>query len=931
MGKYIIKYKAIRKHSLMALVIGACCCNTSTAQTPSDSINQVGFGTQPSWMTTGAVSSISGSQLEKSFTTNIANTLFGQLPGLTVQQNGGEPGWDTPSINIRGLGTFYGSNEPFIVIDGFQSTYAFLQQMSPQEIESITLLKDAAATAIYGSKGANGVLLVTTKRGQEGKLKINFSIQAGFQQAARLPEFLGSYDYANLYNEALANDGLDPLYSAADIEAYRTGNDPLFHPDVDWYDAVLRKAAPIQNYNFSASGSSKTFRYYVLFNVINSKGLFRKAEEMSDYTKNSNYTRYNFRTNIDVNLSKRLTATVLLGGSVEDKANPGTNEDGGSIFDLMSSVAPNAFPVYVSPGMYGGSSIYENPLGNIMQKGYISSNGRSVQADLKLTEQLDFITKGLSITGAIGFNTYFKSYSNKTRSYARYSIDRDNAGEIVYTKFGDNTSLSGDESSSNQWRNYSLQATLNYNRTFGKHGVDALFMGSYNDYVLTGNDLSRKNIGMGGRFTYDYGKRYIAEFTFGYNGTENFPRGNRFGFFPAGSLGWVISNESFLKDNDIVNYLKVKGSYGMIGNDNIGGSRFMFDQYYNWGAYWFGTSNNQTDAAFEGTKANPLLTWEKEKKLNLGFEATLLNSIDLSFEYFNNHRYDILTIPYRTIPSFAGFSRPTMNLGKVDNQGLEAMARYTSNQKKEFTYYVEATAWLAKNKIKYNDEALQVNEYLYGTGHPINQPFMLEAIGFFKDEQDILDSPTQTFTDVQPGDIKYKDQNNDGIIDNNDYYPIGKTSMPELTLGLRAGFKFKGFDLSFLFQGAVNRSVYLSGKYFHAFQNDGKISSIALGRWTPETAETATYPRLSSNNNLNNYQYSSFWQRNGDFFKLRNIEIGYTIPKSLAHKIKLESARIFLNGTNLFSIDHMDGFTDPEVLTGYPATRTISMGVSVQL
>lgn len=926
----------IRRILLVSLLFGMNCsfamAHTLRVDTLlQNDINRVAYGIQPKWMTTGAVSSVKGNEL-KSFVPNIANMLNGQIPGLVVQQWGCEPGADSPAMNARGVNTYGSGTGLFIVIDGFQSTEAYFQQLTPQEIESITLLKDASATAIYGSKGANGVLLITTKRGTSDKIKINFSIQSGFQQPLRLPEFLGAYDYATLYNEALVNDGKSPFYTPMDLEAYKTGNDPIFHPDVDWYGTILRKAAPITNYNFTASGSNEYFRYFVLLNVLDDRSLYRKAGNVSDFSKNGTYTRYNFRTNIDVKLSKRLQGAVTLGGTIEDKTNPGTSENTSGMFDLMSSIAPNAFPVYVSTGMYGGNSMYSNPLGDLMQTGYTSYNGRSLQAIFQLKGDLGFITPGLSVNGAVGFNTYFKSYSKKSRQYARYSVDRDNADEIIYTTYGQNTSLAGDESSSSQWRDYSLQASLNYNRTFnGLHNIDAIYLGSYNDYVVTGTDLSYKNIAMGGRVTYSYDKRYIGEFSFGYNGTENFPKGHRFGFFPAGSLGWILSNEAFLKGNPILNYLKLRASYGIVGNDNIGGIRYMFDQYYDGYGYHLGNSNNVQDGLVQGKLANPDVTWEKEKKFNVGFEATLVNKIDVSFDYFIQKRSNILSQPYRTVPDYLGISRPDINIGKVGNKGLETSIRYNGIGKKDLTYFVETSLWYAKNKVVYNAEAIQENEYLYGTGRIVGQPFVLEAIGFFKDEDDILKSPTQTFTDVRPGDIKYKDQNKDGKIDSNDYYPIGYTSMPQITLGLHGGITFKGFDMDIFFQGAANRTVYCGGKYYHAFQNDAKVSSIALGRWTPETAETATYPRLSSENNLNNYQASSFWQKNGNFLKLRSLEIGYTLPFQLSRKINLEKVRIFANGTNLFSLDHMDRFTDPETMSGYPALRTISFGLSIQL
>jgi hypothetical protein len=358
----------------------------------------------------------------------------------------------------------------------------------------------------------------------------------------------------------------------------------------------------------------------------------------------------------------------------------------------------------------------------------------------------------------------------------------------------------------------------------------------------------------------------------------------------------------------------------------------MFDQYYTGtGSYYFGTTQASVGTQAQGSLVNPNVTWEKQKQMNIGIETTLFHQMEISLDIFNQDRYDILALPNRDVPAYLGITLPNLNVGKVNNKGFEAVVRYNSIKGKACTYFVEASAWYAKNRIDYNSEALQVNKYLYRTGQSIDQPFGLQAIGFFKDQADINASPRQIFTTVQPGDIKYKDQNKDGIINTDDFYPIGNTELPQLTLGLHMGAKYKGFDIDAMFQGVADRTVYLSGNYFQAFQNNAKISSIALNRWTTETAATADYPRLSASNNLNNYQTSSFWQRDGSFVKLRSIEIGYTLPGTITKKIRLDNARVFINGTNVFSLDHMKGFTDPEILTGYPALRAISLGLTIQL
>ncbi len=924
---------------LTLLIVHSALFNFSHAQTlESDSIVKgkdelyhVAYGSKPLWMVTEAISTVKGSELSKSFTSNVTNSLYGRIPGLTVRQGSGEPGMDSPTLNARGVNTFGSGRDVLVIVDGFQTTLSYLEQLTSQEIESIVLLKDASATALYGNRAANGVLQVITRKGSEGPLNIDFNVQYGFQNAGRLPEFLGSYDYARLYNEGLVNDGEPAFYSSTDLNAYQNGSDPLFYPDVNWHDELLRSYAPAANYNLNFSGGDKTVRYFVLLNAMDFESLFIKTGDLSEFSKNSSYIRYNFRTNVEIDITKRLSSVIHIGGSVEDKTNPGVNENSNTYFNLMASVPPNAFPVYAAEDKLGGSSIYSNPLGEILQRGYHTTNGRMAQASIKLTEKLDMITPGMSISGAAAFNSFFKTYSIKSREYARYFMSKNEDGETVLNKLGQNTSLSGDEGKSSQWRNVAVQSFLNYKRKFGKHQIDAMAMSNYDAYIITGSDLSYKNIGLAGRVSYSFSNKYIGEFSFGYNGTENFPKGNRFGFFPAVSAGWVISNEDFIESTSVFDYLKIRGSYGLTGNNDIGGLRFMFDQYYNYGSsYYFGTSNSSVGTLTQGALANPDVTWEKEKKMNIGIEATLFDQIDFSFDYFNQDRFDILALPNRDVPEYLGVNLPSLNVGKVNNKGFEALVRYNGKPSNDFSYFVEVNVWYAKNKIVYNSEKLQINEYLYRTGQPVGQPFLLEAIGFFRDPDDIANSPKQIFAEVQPGDIKYKDQNDDGIIDQNDYYPIGKPGIPELTFSLNPGIKYKRFDIDLLFQGVTNRSVYLSGNYFYAFQNDAKVSSFALGRWTPETASTATYPRLSADNNMNNFQSSSFWQRDGSFIKLRSLEIGYTIPNSINKKLRLTSARLFLNGTNLFSLDHMDGFTDPETITGYPSLRSMSLGINIQ-
>ncbi len=895
----------------------------------------IGYGTQDARQSTSSISAVSGSELRETFVPNVANALYGRIPGLMVVQRGNEPGNDSPALYARGLQTFgEAGTAPLIVVDGIESSF---EQMSSYEIESISLLKDASATAIFGSRGANGVLLVTTRRGHEGTLKINFSAQLGFQQAIRLPQFLNSYEYATLYNEGAVNDGSVPVYSNDQLEAYRTGSSPYLYPNVNWYDQILRSSAPIANYNLNFTGGDTNVKYFASVNALSNGGLYKTTGDLSDNSINAKYQRYNVRTNVDIRLSNTFSTAVDLGGAVEEKSTPYANTTDG-IFGMMSTLPPNAFPVYNEDGSYGGNSLYTNPLGDILESGFYTSSSRTFQSSFKLNADLDRLTPGLSATARLAYHTTFISYSNKSREYERFDISEDN-GQIVYTRFGQNTQLAGDEGESDQWQNLTFQTFLNYQRSFGDYALDAMTMYNYKHFTLIGPSeyypadgsvFPFQHVGVAGRFTNTYKGKYIAELSVAYSGSENFAKDDRMGIFPAASVGWMISDEDFFRRSDTFSFLKLRASYGIVGNDNVGGERFMFDPSYNGSSgYYFGGTNTYVPGIEPGRVANPGFTWEKEEKLNVGIEASILNRFNVTLDYFRQKRYDILVPAYSEVPGFLGLEYPYLNVGEVENQGVEAAINYRSNLEKTFRYSITANVWYAKNEIAYSAESPQVQPYLYRAGRQINQPFLLEAIGFFENAADIESSPTQIFASVQPGDLKYKDQNGDNIIDNADFYPIGNTAVPTLNLGLSSRLSYKGFYLDFMLQGVTGRSVYLAGSYYHAFQNDAKASTMALGRWHAGNTEAATYPRLSASNNENNFQPSTFWQRDGSFIKLRHAELGYDIPRHIVERLRMENVRVFVNGTNVFSIDHLE-YSDPETLSGYPAMRTLSLGASIE-
>lgn len=920
----------------------------------------IAFGILPSKHVTSAISTVNGVDLEKNFNLNLGNTLYGRLGGLFVTQGGSEPGAATPGTFIRGINTFGGaSNTPLYVIDGFISNgvgpaNAFMQ-LIPEEIESISILKDASATAVYGARGANGVVLVTTKAGKLGQLKVSFSTRHGFNQAQNLPKFLDAHYYSVMYNEALNNDGLPSRYTEADIQAYKDGSDPVFHPNVNWYDQVLRPSAYVSSYNLTFGGGDKFVRYFVALNAIGSEGLFKKFGDINEQSSNSSYSKYNFRSNIGISLSKRLSAEFKIAGSIEATQNP-NNYTTASTFNLLQSLPPNAFPVYTPKGTYGGNALYSNPVGNLLSTGFYKNNSRTILSSLKFTEQLDMITKGLSASVAVSINNYFEQGSRKTKQYPRFSLTRGAAGDTIYSPaIGQLTSLSGAEETLDQYRNFIFQAFLNYQRSFGVHDISAMVMLNNDNVTLFGpafdpaNPTANstdpyKHNSAAGRLTYVNNDKYIAEFSMGYMGSEIFAPENRYGFFPAGSVGWILSNEGFLKQSKTLNFLKLRGSYGLVGNDIIASqgssTRYAYTPTFGGGGYFFGTGNTAVGGFAENAIANNNVTWEKEKSLNVGIDATLFGNFDISFDYFNRDRYDILVASNSTIPLYLGVITPTLNQGKANNRGVDFSLRFNST-KKALKFFVEANLAYATSEIVFNAEAIQLNKLLYGTGNKIGQPLGLKAIGFYSAEDvakrqlDPKSVPGVLTEVIKPGDIKYQDIGGpegkpDGIIDGNDRMPIGNPGLPTLSGGLHTGLRFKGFDLDLVFQGVTGNTVYLGGNVFHAFQGNGQVATIAFDRWTPQTAEVAKYPRLSSKDNLNNYQFSSFWQRDGSFIKLRSAEIGYTLPTGVSEKIRIESARLFVNGTNLFSWDNLeDG--DPESLTGYPVLRTLTLGLRIQL
>lgn len=879
---------------------------------------------------TSSISAVNGNEIGKNTVFSLGNTLYGRIPGLIMDQNGGEPGNDAPGYNVRGVGTFGWSHAPLILVDGFERD---LNSVSVFDVESIAVLKDGAATALYGLKAANGVIAVTTKRGFVGKNMISVDLSQGVQAPIRLPKFVNSAQYVKMYNQALINDGLPARYTSADIAGYESG-DPLYYPSVDWMKETIRDYSPMTSVNVSSRGGNKVAQYYVSLGYLNSTGIYRNTELNEGYSTNSNLNRINFRSNIDVKVVRDLTLRLNLGGQINDanSPRPATADIWNRIYDYPGHL----FPVYVGKNLYGGTSTYpENPVGYINGRGYRTNHNRFFQSDLDLKYDLSQFIKGMSVGARVGFDNQYYVNDSWTKTFAAFQVTKDPVtGNPVYgAPIGANTNLVyNSPNGDSQNRRSTIEAYTEYSRPLGgKHLLNMLLMYNQSHYVV-GKENPYNNQALNGRIQYSFDNRFFGELSASYSGSEAFDSGKRFGLFPAISGAWIISKEEFLKDNPVINYLKLRASAGMVGTGRVE-TRFAYRQLYvGSGTYYLGSSNAGVSGITESTIANPDLTYEKSKQYEIGIDTRLLNELDLSLAFFMQNRSDILTSQSTTVPAIFGGVLPNINKGKVRNQGIEASVLW-DKQLKEFGCFTRFNVSFIKDKVISMEEEIvpKGSEYYYRTGQPVYYNYGLEAIGLFESTADITQSPVQQFGPVQPGDIKYKDRNNDGVINNYDSGPLCNGTVPTMEMGLEIGFNYKGFDIQAMMQVQLDRNINLAsyGNLFFPLRSNQKISAYVQDPWTEENKAFAKYPRLSTMDNSNNYRNSSFWFRNGDFVKLRSLEIGYSLPSGIAKSFKLNQARIFLRGMNLLTIDHFK-FTDPESISGYPAMKSYNIGLKVQ-
>ena len=921
----------------------------------------VGYGAQKKESVIGAISQVTSKDLLSTPSANISQAISGKITGVITSQTSGAPGADDAQIYIRGRATFAGDAQPLVLVDGVERSFS---QIAPDDIETISVLKDASATAVYGVRGANGVMLITTKRGKEQKPVVSLTANWQIQSPTRKDTYLDSYQSVMLLEEALANDGLPSQFSADDIEMYRrsvagelSGRDAMLYPNVDWYDQVLSNTAPAQRYNVSVTGGTKRMRYYASGEFYDQKSIVKNlSNDQFGNTSSPGFRRYSFRANTDFFLTTDLTFSVNFGTRFEERRGPNTNDSTpnySEIFYELNHTPGWLFPVsYSIPNgestrtLYAGTSQYQNNIvARLTEAGYYKSTNVVNETNFIVDYKMDWLTEGLSVKGMLSFDYENLHRNNYTRNFATYELnDYANYESLTaYNKFNTDTELTHGSEFTSIYKLY-MEAQVNYARKFGKHDVTAMALYMQNDYRSKA-DLAKRYQGLVGRVTYAWDDRYLAEFNAGYNGSENFMKGKRFGFFPAFSIGWRLSNEPFMqKYSDWLNNLKIRASYGQVGNDvyQVNGvqQRFLYEQKWSQitNDYYFGTTG-QT-GIYDAQYPNYGVTWERAHKYNVGIEFGFFNGmLTGNVDVFYEKRNDILTT-YLTRPEWVGVVMAAANLGKTKNQGYEIELKHSNHIGSDFHYTIGFNFSHARNEILSMDEPDIKTDYRKREGHPINQYFGLICDGYVT--QADLDSgnlPDSRFSsDVKVGDLKYRDMNQDGFIDDRDETFIGYSDIPENMYALNLSANYKNWGFSVMFQGVDHVSRYYDAEAMFAFINGGKVKEHHLERWNPAESEAynlahAKYPLLHYNDyGDHNQRQNSYFLKNGAFLRLKNIELSYTLPERWSHKVGMSDCRLYINANNLVTWDHLDGLTDPESngSNRFPIMKTVNFGVNIK-
>ena len=886
---------------------------------------------------TGSVSVISSETTDRRSAKNIGNSIIGQGNGLISLQSGGRYADVNPTFYIRGLQTLNGKNSPLVMIDGIQRD---IVSIAPEEVESVIVLKDAAAVALYGYKGINGAINIVTKRGKYNSRSVKVTYDHLFTSLANKPKFVDAYTYGLAVNEARINDGLTGRYSNQELNALRDGTMPYLYPNVNWVDETFRDNAMTNKYNIEFRGGGEKFRYYTMLDLISNKGFVKEPGANEGYSTQDKYVKGNLRMNMDINLTQTTDLQVNLLGVLQETSRPGAQAD---LWDLVYTVPSAAFPIRDENGIWGGSDTWagtQNPVAQSIGAAYYKNHTRSLFADMKLTQDLSGLTKGLNAFVRISYDNIANIYEDHSKEYV-YSVNAptwaDGASEpTVKSEIYGKDSEMGTDAKTNEFdRLLHFDVGFNYQRTFGDHSIYSQLKWDYenNDPNGVNNTVNRQNITWWSH--YGYMNRYFVDLALVESGSSRLAPGTKWAFSPTLSAAWVISKEKFMENVEWVNFLKLRGSAGIINVDNLPG-----DEVWSYYAQQYGTSggtypfdsgwNSSFGRSYLERVATTNPSHEKAYKYNVGMDAKLFGCLDVTLDLWKEHRTNIWVTSEGKYSEIFGMEPPYENAGIVDSKGIEVGLDY-SKKLGQVEFNVGGNFSLNKNEIKEMLEEPRQYANLVQTGNPYGQLYGLEAIGFFKDEADIAASPTQNFSTVKPGDIKYRDVNGDNIIDTNDEVAIGySTTCPEIYYSLHLGAEWKGLGFYAMFQGTGNYSAVLNTKSMYwPLINNTNISQYAYdNRWTPQN-QNAKFPRLSSQSNANNYQTSTLWLADRSFIKLRNLEVYYKLPASWLKKTKIvNAAKLYVRGIDLLSFDHIDE-NDAEAYGINPMTKSVALGLSV--
>lgn len=980
-GKYSIKMPPYHKlvftyigfDKVEVLVKEQRTVNVTMKESSAREIDEVvitGTGAQKKLTVTGAITNVDVDVLKSNPSGSMANALAGNVPGILAMQTSGQPG-SVSEFWIRGISTFGASNSALVLVDGFERN---MDEINVEDVESFSVLKDASATAIYGSKGANGVVLINTKHGKSGKININAKAETFYNRLTQVPDFVDGYTYASMANEAKITRNLEPLYKADELEIFRLGLDPDLYPNVNWIDELLRDGSWSTRATLSMNGGGNTARYYVSGSYLDQQGMYKVDKALKDYNTNANFRRWNYRMNVDIDITKSTLLKVGVSGSLQKANDSGVGS--GAIWTALMGynaiMVPKLYTNGYVPAYGNDNGDRFNPWVQATMTGYRENWKNNIQTNVTLEQKLDFITNGLRFVGRFGYDTDNNNWINRRKWPEQWKAKRFRAtdGTLDFDRVAEERKMF-QESGSDGQRNEFFEAELHYNRAFKNHRLGGTLKYNQSSKIRTvglGDDLkkgiARRNQGLAGRFTYNWNYRYFFDFNFGYTGSENFAAGHRFGFFPAISGAWNIAEESIIKKHlKWMNMFKLRYSYGKVGNDNLGNTRFPYlydietmtrkdgNNTVDTGGYNFG--DYQFNRYYGGMRYSSLsstnVTWEIATKHDLGIDFSFFNDkLSGSVDYFNEKREGIYMLR-QYLPGIVGIeSNPSANVGKVTSEGFDG--HFTFRQKLGAVgLTIRSNITYSKNEIIDRDEENNYYWYKMQKGHRVDQARGLIALGLFQDYDDIRNSPVQDFSGykVMPGDIKYKDVNGDGKIDSNDQVAIGATTKPNLIYGFGISANWKGLDVNVHFQGAGKSTYFIDGSTVHMFMlGDGwgnVLTEMAnSNRWIsadisgdPSTEDpNAEYPRLSYGPNSNNYQRSTYWLRNGSYLRLKTLEVGYTLPTQLVNKIHFNKVRIFFVGTNLLTWSAFK-LWDPEMGSTdgkrYPLSKNLSLGVSVNL